>query len=93
VSRVKKLVPEVHKDNLRVFEEMDKCVIFGNMLVHNNPPAGNASLEEVRGFVNAVRELEALFTCAQCGRRVEYHRDAEIIKCRCSNGISWPTKG
>jgi hypothetical protein len=81
----------VYDANVAVFQTLAANGIFGNLLVHNNPRAQNAALGEVRGFVDAVRGLEALATCAQCGRRIEYHRTANIIKCPCG-AVTWPTK-
>jgi len=92
VSRIKKLVPDVHQANLVAFQALETNVIFGNLLVHNNPKAANASLEEVQGLVSAVQGIEALFTCPQCGRHVAYYRDAKVMKCHCGN-ILWQTKG
>jgi energy-coupling factor transporter ATP-binding protein EcfA2 len=92
VSRIKKLVPDVHQTNLVAFQALETNVIFGNLLVHNNPKAANASLEEVQGFVSAVQGIEALFTCPQCERHVSYYRDAKVMKCHCGN-ILWQTKG
>lgn len=89
VKRVKKLVPEVYTSNESVFRDLRANGIFGNLLVHNNPRAANASLSEVRNFVSAVRALIDLFTCSdQCKRLVEYHRSAKVIKCRCG-AINW----
>jgi len=93
VSRIKRLVPEVYEDNLEVFQELETNSIFGNLLVHNNPRAANVSLEEVRSFSNAVKNLEAVFSCDQCGRLAEYHRAACLIKCHCRDGgIMWATR-
>ncbi len=92
VKRVKKLVPEVYASNEAVFRDLRANSIFGNLLVHNNPHAANASLSEVRSFVSAVRALIGLFTCSdQCKRLVEYHRSAKVIKCRCG-AIHWNTR-
>ncbi len=91
VSRIKKLVPEVYAEKVAVFRNLETNGIFGNLLAHNNPQAANASLEEIRGFANAVKSLEALFTCDQCGRFAMYYRDARLIKCSCG-GIMWATR-
>ncbi|MCB0191905.1 MAG: hypothetical protein KDJ65_08175 [Anaerolineae bacterium] len=92
VKRIKKLAPDVYNNNLAKFEALEKNAIFGNMLVHNNPRAANASLEEVKNFMNAVKDIETLFSCSECGRLVEYHRTARLIKCRCG-AVMWSTRG
>lgn len=91
VRRVRKLVPDVYQGNIAVFQNLKMNGIFGNLLVHNNPRAENASLAEVRSFVSAVRALYDLFFCDQCGRFVEYHRSVKEIKCR-RGCILWETK-
>lgn len=93
VSHFKKRVPNVHKDHEEVFENLQKNGIFGNLLVHNNPQAGNASIEEVRSFANAVRGFESIFICPNCGTIVAYYKDAKVIKCKCKEkGLLWTTK-
>lgn len=93
VCRIKKLLPELYTTNLAVFHNIQANGIFGNLLVHNNPRAENASLEEVRFFVNAVKDFENLLTCASCHQIPVYHREAKIIRCRCNNdGILWLVK-
>ena len=93
VSRFKKLVPEIHKQYLAIFQDIQTNGIFGNLLVHNNPRAENASVEEVRRFTEAVKGFEGLFKCPNCKQIVTYYRDARIIRCRCrENGLLWITK-
>jgi len=91
VRRMRKLVSGVYQSNIAVFQNLEANGIFGNLLVHNNPRAGSASLTEVRSFVSAVRAFHDLFFCDQCGRLVEYHRSANEIKCR-RGCIMWETK-
>jgi molybdopterin converting factor small subunit len=89
-NRIKKLVPNVFEQNEKVFIQLEVDGIFGNLLTHNNPKAENASIEEVRAFVNAVKNLHSLFTCEN-GQFIQYHREARIMKCRCGH-ITWHTK-
>ena len=91
VRRVKKLVPSVYQSNAEIFQNLETNSIFGNLLAHNNPRAGNASLTEVRSFASAVKALHDLFFCDQCGRFVDYHCSAREIKCR-RGCILWQTK-
>lgn len=93
VSRFKKLLPEVFVEHEDVFRNLASNGIFGNLLVHNNPRAEGASIEEVRGFSNAVREFEKIFVCPRCGGMIVLYHDAKVIKCRCrKDGIMLATK-
>ena len=93
VARVKKLVPEIHKDNLAIFKDLQNDGIFGNLLVHNNPRAESVGLEEVHRFADAVKKFEGLFKCDNCKQIVTFYRDAKIIRCRCKEkGILWTVK-
>ncbi len=93
VSHLKKRVPEVFKEKEAAFENLRVNGIFGNLLTHNNPQAGNASIEEVHYFAKAVKEFESIMICSQCGAIAAYYPDAKIIRCKCrENGLLWVTK-
>jgi hypothetical protein len=94
IARIKKLVPDIYRDHQMVFQNLQANGIFGNLLVHNNPRAENASIEEVRVFTDVVECFEALLTCAKCHQIPVYYREAKIIRCRCSEeGIVWLARG
>jgi len=91
INRLKKLLPEFYKDKEAVFQQLEKNIIFGNILSHNNPTAGNVSINEVKDFVNSLFEVHNLFFCPECSSLVQYHQTANLIKCRCGEK-SWNTK-
>lgn len=93
VSQFNKKVPAVFKEKEEVFTNLRKNGIFGNLLTHNNPQAGNTSIEEVRGFADAVSQFENVFICPVCNTMAIYYQDAKIIRCKCKEkGILWVTK-
>ena len=63
VDRVKKLLPEFCKNNDTIFQQLEKNIIFGNILSHNNPTAGNVSMNEVKDFVDSLLKVYNLFFC------------------------------
>jgi len=91
VNRVKKLLPEVYKDNEAIFQQLEKNIIFGNILSHNNPTAGNVSINEVKDFVGSLKQVHDLFFCSECSSLVQYHQTAKLIKCRFGEK-RWDTK-
>jgi len=91
INRLKKLLPEFYKDKEAVFQQLEKNIIFGNILSHNNPMAGNVSINEVKDFVNSLFEVHNLFFCPECSSLVQYHQTANLIKCKCGEK-SWNTK-
>jgi hypothetical protein len=93
VSHFKKRIPDVYKNKEDVFKNLQVNGIFGNLLTHNNPQAGNASIDEVRNFADAIRQFEDVFVCPKCKTIVIYYQDAKIIRCKCKeNGLLWATK-
>jgi len=91
IDRVKKLLPEFYKDNETIFQQLEKNIIFGNILSHNNPPAGNVSMNEVKDFVDSLLKVYNLFFCPKCSSLVQYHQTARITKCSCGEK-TWNTK-
>jgi len=93
VAHFRKRVPDVFKGKEGVFKSLQVNGIFANLLTHNNPQAGNASIEEVRGLADAVRQFENVFVCPNCRTIVTYYKDAKIIRCKCKEkGLLWATK-
>lgn len=90
-DRVKKLLPEFYKKNEPVFQQLEKNIIFGNILSHNNPMASNVSMNEVKDFISSLKELHDLFFCSECSSLVQYHQTARVIKCECGRK-RWDTK-
>lgn len=91
INRVKKLLPEFYQEKEAIFQQLEKNVIFGNILSHNNPLAGNVSINEVKDFVNSLLQVHILFFCSKCSNLVQYHQTAKLIKCRCGEK-RWDTK-
>lgn len=89
-KRMKKLIPEIYSQNENIFIQLEADGLFGNLLIHNNIQAENASIDEVRAFTNAVRDLHNLFTCEN-RQFLQYHQDAKVMKCQCGH-VSWDTK-
>ncbi len=82
--RIRKLRPEVYDDNKDLFVSLEGNSLFGNLLVHNNLYAENASIDEIRDFSAAVMRFHALFTCER-GQFIKYHQAANLMKCRCGH--------
>jgi|GEM_PF-1321062 len=91
IDRVKKLLPEFYKNNEAIFQQLEKNSIFGNILSHNNPTAGNVSINEVKDFVDSLLKVYNLFFCPKCSSLIQYHQTARIIKCSCGEK-TWNTK-
>ena len=93
VSQFNKKVPAVFKEKEEIFINLRKNGIFGNLLTHNNPQAGNTSIEEIRSFADAVKQFEGVFICPNCNTMVTYYQEAKVMRCRCKeNGILWTIK-
>jgi len=67
---------------LTLFLELENNVIMGNMLSHDNPDIENVSIQEVKEFYKAVKNVHEKFVCVECGRFVKYYRDLHILRCR-----------
>jgi len=80
VSQFNKKVSAVFKEKEEIFINLKKNGIFGNLLTHNNPQAGNTSIEEVRSFAEAVSQFENVFICPVCNTMAVYYQDAKIIR-------------
>lgn len=77
------------------FLDLDRTIILGNILSHNNILTGDISIDEVERFCKAVHNLHQLFLCPACGTIVNYYSNLKIVRCsspRCSNPIIIKTK-
>jgi hypothetical protein len=90
LSRLKKLSKDIQADNAAVFQALQINGIFGNLLTHNNPRAGSASIAEVQAFAAAVTDFHNLFYCTNCRQLVKYDRDNKELRCQCKAKL-WPT--
>ncbi|MGD0818560.1 MAG: AAA family ATPase [Methanomassiliicoccales archaeon] len=66
---------------LPLIQNLDRTRYMGNLLSHNNEGAYDVSMEEVRSFCNSVNELDKLFLCPECSRRMQYFDRDRIITC------------
>jgi hypothetical protein len=77
------------------FSNLEKTVIFGNLLSHDNVLADQISLAEVHDFFQAVRELHHGVSCSSCGILLTYVKDVREYRCRnkrCKTPLILPTK-
>jgi len=96
-KRLKDLIKEdTFRDNIsRAFTELERTMIMGNLLSHNNIEVERVSVEEVKSFCEAVNNLHKMFLCPECGCLLGYYRDLRIMRCSnpsCSNPKEMKTK-
>jgi hypothetical protein len=76
-------------------QELDRTRFMGNLMSHNNEGAYDVSMEEVKSFCNSVHEIDKMFLCPECGRRLQYFDKDRIMTCsnpRCSKPSKYNTK-
>ena len=56
--------------------------MMGNLLSHNNPMAGNVSVDEVRRFCNSIHEIDEIMKCSTCQAPLGYFRELKIFRCK-----------
>jgi recombinational DNA repair ATPase RecF len=77
------------------FRELERTIIMGNLLSHNNVLVEEVSMSEVKGFCEAVNNLHNAFSCPNCKHLLGYYRDLGILRCsntRCKNPVEVKTK-
>ncbi|MDO8869670.1 MAG: DUF2813 domain-containing protein [Methanobacteriaceae archaeon] len=81
--------PDIKKEIKDAFRELENNSIMGNILSHNNLFAGNVSATEVKRFVESVKKIHDLMTCPSCGKFIQYHERAGILKCpkKCPDSV------
>lgn len=75
---------------LEGFSELEKTIIMGNLLSHDNPLIENVTIGEVERFCKAVHYLHDVFSCPECGGFIKYYQDLNILRCsnsRCENPV------
>jgi DNA repair exonuclease SbcCD ATPase subunit len=82
-NRISRLLTDgdYKKETLARFQELESTAIFGNLLLHDNPEAENASIEEVKQFCESVINLHESFSCPDCGQFLNYYQDMKRIRC------------
>ena len=67
------------------FQHLEKTMIMGNLLSHNNPMASNVSMQEVENFCVSVKALDELMRCPECNNMIQYYRELNILRCSKKN--------
>ena len=83
-KRLKELIkdPKFAKKVEDAFQSLEKTVIMGNILSHDNVLAKQVSIKEVKSFCNAVHNLHCTFSCPNCGHFLKYFSELKIIRCQ-----------
>lgn len=101
LPNVKKRMDELTKDDsfrekvFRAFTELEKTIILGNLLSHDNKLGEQISIEEIKSFCNSVHELNRVFLCPNCENFIGYFRDLKIVRCsnqNCDHPVEFKTK-
>ncbi len=77
------------------FTELEKTIILGNLLSHDNILADNVSMDEVKNYCGCVQELHELFLCSNCKNFISYFRELNILRCpnqNCQDSMEFKTK-
>lgn len=77
------------------FDTLEKTLLMGNLLSHENIDASNVSIEEVRRFAESIRALHLCFCCSACSSFLAYARDFSMIRCsnkKCTDPLEVKTR-
>jgi len=96
-KRLKNLIRDdaFHDDISKAFTELERTMIMGNLLSHNNMDVESVSIEEVNSFCMAVNNLHRIFLCPSCENFLGYYRDLKIMRCsnpNCNHPIDIKTR-
>jgi len=96
-KRLEKLLKEddFKRTAVQAFRDLERTVIMGNILSHNNLLAGSVSMNEIRSFCSCVNNLNEVFLCPTCRHPVRYYRELAILRCsnhKCTGPIEVKTK-
>lgn len=78
-----------------VISKLDSTVFMANLLSHDNPHAGNFSLDEVKDFGECVHNFHEVFECSKCRTFIKYYSDLKILRCpnpRCEKPFEEKTR-
>lgn len=97
MKRLKALIGEgSFLDNVSIaLTELERTMIMGNLLSHNNAEVERVSMEEVKSFCEAVNSLHRIFLCPACGCFMGYYRELKIMRCsnpNCSHPVEVRTR-
>lgn len=96
-QRLNKLIKdsEFKEKIFKAFQNLEKTIIMGNLLSHENLMAGNVSIDEVERFCKSVHELHELMLCDNCKNPLKYYQELKIFRCsneRCSKPLEIKAK-
>jgi len=82
-NRAERLIDnEEYKERVsQAFANLERTIIYGNILSHNDPMAEELSITETGNFCNAVNDLYCTFLCPNCSTLIRYIRDLKRIRC------------
>jgi energy-coupling factor transporter ATP-binding protein EcfA2 len=83
-SRLNKLIDddEYRKEVKNSFMNLDKTILMGNLLSHNNLMASNVSIDEVEHFCSSIHDIDELLKCPNCEAPLGYFRLLKIFRCQ-----------
>lgn len=82
-TRLKKKIKD-EELNLEIevaFQHLERTLMMGNLLSHDNIFAGNISIKEVENFCNSIHVVKTLVSCPTCNSFLQYYRDLNIVRC------------
>ena len=92
-TRLEKLLntqPQFIQTIHTAFRDLEKIVIMGNLLSHDNLLIENVSISEAMSFCDAIHNLKNIFSCPTCGTMMKYYQELKILRCsntRCDKPI------
>lgn len=90
------IIDEGYKENIEnSFDKLDKTLMMGNLLSHDNAMEGTVSIDEVERFCRSIHEIHELMLCPNCKAPLGYYRDLRIMRCsneKCIDPLELKTK-
>lgn len=96
-DRLKSILPDTpfRSTILKSFTDLDKTIMMGNLVSHNNPLATEVVIGEVQRFCSAIRAIHESMSCPTCKNLLGYFQDLKIIRCpntHCKNPLQMKTR-
>ena len=81
-SRLIELIKdEKFKENIEnSFDKLNKTIMMGNLLSHDNLMTGNVSIDEVKRFCISIHEIDESLKCTTCHTPLGYFRELKIFR-------------
>lgn len=90
------IIDEEYKENIKnSFNKLDKTLMMGNLLSHDNIMEGTISIDEVERFCCSIHEIHELMLCPNCKAPLGYYGDLRIMRCsneKCVDPLELKTK-